>query len=479
MKIVFYFSFLLCIAYGAQSQNVGIGTANPTERLDVAGGIKIGSTANASPGIIRWNEVKNDFEGFNGKAWVSLTGGRNGWGKQQSYAVENEATETMLGSNNSGGKGRLLGNDIAASGNFLIAGAKHDLYSYETAAGSFMLFQKEGTTWKYRYKVTDPDQKSNDLFGNSVDITATHVIAGAPSADRINKDNAGKAFIYTYNAAGATLQATLFPAEGNAGDQFGRSVSIDGDYAAIAAPCRSEGGLNGKGKVYIYQRNSSNQWLISGSVVAPDAAINDYFGNEVWLKGEYLIVGAEMKHFGTNYHSGKVYVYRRSGSAWNLIAQLTPPNNAPGENFGSAIVANGTHLVIGARGYYTTLDTLPGKVYVYTLNGNTVAHQATLAASDRRRKDAFGYSVALSGSTIMVGAPQAEASAAISTGKAYVFSFQNGQWSETAILTASVQEADMGFGWAVALTAEVGIVGAPFANLYPHEDNGRIFFFRY
>jgi hypothetical protein len=58
------------------AQNVSIGTANPSEKLDVNGGVKIGNT-NKAPGTMRWNADKSDFEGYNGSTWVSLTGGKN------------------------------------------------------------------------------------------------------------------------------------------------------------------------------------------------------------------------------------------------------------------------------------------------------------------------------------------------------------------------------------------------------------------
>jgi len=51
--------------------NVGIGTTNPTQKLDVKGGIKIGNTTNTNAGTIRWSG--SDFEGYDGTKWVSFT----------------------------------------------------------------------------------------------------------------------------------------------------------------------------------------------------------------------------------------------------------------------------------------------------------------------------------------------------------------------------------------------------------------------
>jgi hypothetical protein len=84
---------LISIGFFLQSsiaQNVGIGTTTPSEKLDVNGGIKIGSKNNTAKGTIRWNETKSDFEGYNGIARVNLTGGKSRWESYASYSYGNE-----------------------------------------------------------------------------------------------------------------------------------------------------------------------------------------------------------------------------------------------------------------------------------------------------------------------------------------------------------------------------------------------------
>ncbi|MBC7850569.1 MAG: hypothetical protein H7Y31_12585, partial [Chitinophagaceae bacterium] len=86
MKLILLLIIAALITIQTSSQNVGIGTNTPTEKLEVNGAIKIGTTAAATAGTIRWNNGKNDFEGFNGKSWVSLTGGKSAWGSQASFS---------------------------------------------------------------------------------------------------------------------------------------------------------------------------------------------------------------------------------------------------------------------------------------------------------------------------------------------------------------------------------------------------------
>src|SRR5690606_30414570 len=129
-------------------QHVGIGTETPTQQLDVNGGIRIGNTEIADPGALRWNAVKNDFEGFNGAAWVSLTGGKGGWGSLAAYATENSATHHFLQNGNK--PGTELGWSLAASGNWLVAGAYRDAVPDQPTrwdAGSIRIYKREGDRW--------------------------------------------------------------------------------------------------------------------------------------------------------------------------------------------------------------------------------------------------------------------------------------------------------------------------------------------
>ncbi|HSF89547.1 MAG TPA: hypothetical protein VLA46_09035, partial [Saprospiraceae bacterium] len=64
-NIVLIVSCLL-ISNKASLQNVGIGTDTPAQKLDINGGLRIGTTEMANTGALRWNEIKNDFEGYNG-----------------------------------------------------------------------------------------------------------------------------------------------------------------------------------------------------------------------------------------------------------------------------------------------------------------------------------------------------------------------------------------------------------------------------
>ncbi|MFH1781433.1 MAG: hypothetical protein ABH835_02360 [Patescibacteria group bacterium] len=60
-----------------QQGRVGIKTSDPQAKLDINGGIKIGDTDQLVEGAIKYIPSLNDFCGYNGSSWVSLTGNTN------------------------------------------------------------------------------------------------------------------------------------------------------------------------------------------------------------------------------------------------------------------------------------------------------------------------------------------------------------------------------------------------------------------
>src|SRR5690606_33075990 len=141
-------------------------------KREVNGGIKIGASSNANPGTIRWNAVKNDFEGFNGLAWVSLTGNKGKWGNQHSYVTENDANQELLQTYN-GYAGSYLGGSIAMENNILIAGARGDygLYGAEKPiTGNAYLYTKGMYGWERKGLIANPTPYALENFGTAVAI---------------------------------------------------------------------------------------------------------------------------------------------------------------------------------------------------------------------------------------------------------------------------------------------------------------------
>src|SRR5215468_5026307 len=164
-------------------------------------------------------------------------------------------------------------------------------------------------------------------------------------------------------------------------------------------------------------------------VTASDGVVGNLFGFSVALSEDAstVVVGADQEL--VQGAAGKAYVYVRSGSTWSEQAKLTPSDGAGGDHFGFLLAISGNTVVVGAPGHAAGA----GQAYVYVRSGTTWSEQAKLKASDGAAGDALGWFVGISGDTAIVGAPFHQAD----TGQAYVYVRSGTTWSEQAKLKAS------------------------------------------
>ena len=108
-----------------------------------------------------------------------------------------------------------------------------------------------------------------------------------------------------------------------AGSQYGASLSMDGDAAAVGAPFHHVGANREQGAVYLLRRGADGQWRDDGRVLAPDGSADDFFGIRVALDGDTLAVAAPGDDIGSNSNLGSVYVFVRSGGVWTLQQKLS------------------------------------------------------------------------------------------------------------------------------------------------------------
>ncbi len=142
-------------------------------------------------------------------------------------------------------------------------------------------------------------------------------------------------------------------------------------------------------------------------------------------------------------------------------AKLTASNGTVGSYFGDSVASSGNTVVVGAP----NTNSLHGSAYVFTEPASGWADMtqvATLTASDGAACDNFGVSVAINGNTIVVGADTARTGLS-SPGAAYVFTMPTAGWTtmtQTAKLTASDVAASSDFGVSVAVSGNTVVVGS-------------------
>src|SRR5215204_4059734 len=163
-------------------------------------------------------------------------------------------------------------------------------------------------------------------------------------------------------------------------------------------------------------------------------------------------------------------------AGWIQRQKITSTPRGVGAQFGNAVAINGGTMVVGAR-FDSTTASQAGAAYVYVLSGSTWTQQAVLLAPDGALGDKFGYSVAISEDTIVVGSYNDD-SPLSNAGSAYVFVRSGTIWSFQQKLTASDGTADDEFGNAVGIIGETIVVGSHFADLPGNSQAGSAFIYR-
>ena len=163
-------------------------------------------------------------------------------------------------------------------------------------------------------------------------------------------------------------------------------------------------------------------------------------------------------------------------AGWSQRQKITSTPRGVGAQFGNAVAISGNTMVVGAQ-FDGTTASQAGAAYVYVLSGATWTQQAVLLANDGAVADKFGYSVAISENTIVVGAFNDD-SPLSNAGSAYVFVRSGTIWTFQQKLTGSDSTADDQFGSSAAVSGDSIIVGANHADLPGNSEAGSAYFYR-
>ena len=184
------------------------------------------------------------------------------------------------------------------------------------------------------------------------------------------------------------------------------------------------------------QYSSQDNWNEIQKLIAVDGTAQDHFGYSVSIDGDTALIGAE----SDDEHKGSAYVFTRTENTWTQQTKLTDLEGAAFDYFSQSVSINGNTALIAAFGD----DEYKGSAYVFTRIGTTWTQQVKLLASDGTFGDLFGYDVALSGETALIGAPDDDGIGEYS-GSAYVFTRESenlpsimltGYWNPTGQMIA-------------------------------------------
>ena len=388
-----------------------------------------------------------------------------------------------------------LGNSIAVSGNTVVVGADSATVGGNIYRGAAYVFVEPSSGWAnmtQMAKLTASDGTVSAYFGWSVAISGNTVVVGEPQIITGTYAGPGAAYVFVEPAAGwsgnLTQTAKLTASDGAVADRFGVSVGISGNTVVVGANCATVSGNTYQGAAYVFVEPSSG-WsgnlTQTAKLIASDGAADNYFGRSVGITGNTVVVGAEAT-VGGNADQGAAYVFTEPGSGWvsmTQTAKLTASDGAADNYFGNSLAISGNTVVIGAYEATVGGNADQGAAYVFTEPGSgwaSMTQTAKLTASDGAADNYFGFSVAISGNTVVVGAWGATVGGNADQGAAYVFTEPGSGWAnmtQAAKLTASDGAADDQFGQSAAVSGNTVVVGAICATVGGNADQGAAYVF--
>ena len=372
-----------------------------------------------------------------------------------------------------------FGFSIAISGNTVVVGA----FDANTEQyGTVYVYVKPGTGWANMTQVaTLTSSDDGQGFGTSVAISGNTIVVGA--ADTSNFDprapqaaGPGAAYVFVEPAGGwsgnLTESAKLTASDGQDGDAFGDSVSIAGASIAVGAFFAVDSSGNGfAGKAYVFVKPTagwSGTLTQTAELTASDSELLNYLGVSMGISGDTVIAGAQ----GHNNFQGAGYVFVESADGWTNMtqtAELTASDGRGSADLGFASAISGNTIVEGAPGAASA----KGAAYLYVKPAGgwvSATQTAELRAPSATADDSFGQSAGISGKAISIGAPNATVAANGGQGAAYVFLEPSGGWQNTSHadeLTASDGAANDGFGLSIGISGSTIVSGAINANNLP------------
>jgi uncharacterized repeat protein (TIGR01451 family) len=317
-----------------------------------------------------------------------------------------------------------FGAAVSASGDTVVVGAPDDDLPTATTGGSVYVFTRSGPDW-IRQKLVASNAGRNDHFGTSVSVSGDTLVVGAPDIDAPAGTH-GSSYAYAFVRDGTYWREQQLL--GSSWSERFDSVSVSGDTAVVGGRGRAPYYDTGGATVYV---RSGTTWAEQEHLVSPLGAPYDDFGSSVSLDGDTLAV-ADPRNSGTYVFvrsagvwtlrqtlgvSGPVsisgdtlvvgrWVFVRAGADWHPQQALTASDGTT--SFSSAQVS-GTRLVLGR----------PSAAYVFERPASVWVERQKLVSP--QPYDRFGDSVSLSGGMVVVGDPYRDTPAGPDAGAAFVY----------------------------------------------------------
>ena len=328
-----------------------------------------------------------------------------------------------------------FGVSVAISGTTAVVGVP----GFAKDAGRADIFTKTGELWTQAAQLKGSDTVSGDDFGYTVAIAGSNALVDAPGHGK----DAGRAYVFAKTAAGWSQVAELKGSDTAAGSYFGYTSAMSGTTALVDAP----GYAKEAGRAYVFTKTATG-WEQAAELKGSDTRAGDTFGGSAAISGTTAIVDAP-DHAKD---AGRAYVFTETASRWKQVAELKGSDTGAKDGFGVSVAISGTTAIAGSPNHAKDA----GRAYVFTKTATGWKQVAELKGSDTGANNGFGVSVSISGTTAIAGAPGYGKDA----GRAYLFRDLVPGWRQTAELKGSDTVAGDYFGYSVQISGPTVITGA-------------------
>ena len=344
------------------------------------------------------------------------------------YIYDEKGSWQLTAELNSQHKADNFAGRIILVDNRLIVSADRD-DSLDKDSGAVYVFERNLTAsprlWQQIAKITAPDGRSGDRFGQGIALVENMLYIGAPF------HNQGKVYIYSLNTASNDLQFlnSVEPID-NQAQHFGAAIAQDLNTLIIGAPYTdadnseipasrfsiSKGdtfdpGIQ-SGAIFVYEL-VKGVWQQTTRIGASNRETGDHLGEQIAINGNIIVASLKQKDVWDELRAGSVYTYKKNANSWQEDTALTADPPQFGGTFGTSFSMLNSHVLVGANKMHSN-GFNSGKVYLFNQKEDKswqLIHQQTNAAISAH--DQFGLSVALGNDKILVASKNA------------VYSFQN------------------------------------------------------
>ncbi len=350
-----------------------------------------------------------------------------------------------------------FGRSISIFGDHLLIGMSHSPIDH--GAGTVLAYGKSDFEWSLEQVIHSDIGAAYDEFGKSVSVDGDWAMVGAHMDDDLML-NSGAVYVYKRQEGAWQFTQKLIASDPGFFERFGYAVSIYGDRAVIGS-VGSFGNNADHGAAYVFEFNGFNHWIEVARLEPLDSHVDNNFGNSVSLQLDRVLIGASKDDENGN-EAGAAYIFELKNKAWTQTAKLTSEFGAAGDHFGNAVDLGIDTAVVGAYTSDNVNGEEGGTVTIFEYNeGNWNTSQLIEPAwsSGGESYDWFGYSVSIDDDEILIGAPR-DGDHGNTTGVVYKYIKTQVGWLQNGTFEPSFGTSQRRFGSVVKLSDGLAVVGA-------------------